>query len=182
MEDLNSTYTKESLLLALERIHQNVTNYFAAMPPENFFARSEDGWSPSDNLDHLVKSVKPIARAMQLPKEKLKSLFGIASRPSRSFQEIYDGYLQAIHNGAQASGRFLPDQATPTIEPEEAKAQLLVQWVQLGPVLLEQVEAWSESDLDTYVLPHPLLENLTFREMLFFTLCHNQRHMTAEGD
>ena len=52
----------------------------------------------------------------------------------------------------------------------------------MGPVLLEQVEAWSESDLDTYVLPHPLLENLTSREMLFFTLCHNQRHMTAEGD
>lgn len=182
MENLNNIYTKESLLLALESIHKNVASHFAAMSPENFFTRPDDGWSPSDNLDHLVKSVKPIARAMQLPKEKLKSLFGIAPRPSRSFQEIYDGYLQAIHNGAQASGRFLPDQATPTIESEEAKAQLLAEWVQLGPVLLAQVEAWSESDLDTYLLPHPLLENLAFREMLFFTLCHNHRHMTAAGD
>jgi hypothetical protein len=183
MEDLNNIHTKESLLLALQSTHKNVANYFAAMPPENFFARPDDGWSPSDNLDHLVKSVQPIARAMQLPKEKLKSLFGIASRPSRSFQDIYDAYLQALHNGAQASGRFLPDQApAPAIEPEEAKAQLLTQWVQLGPVLLAQVEAWSESDLDTYLLPHPLLENLTFREMLFFTLCHNHRHMTVEGD
>lgn len=142
----------------------------------------QDGWSPSDNLDHLVKSVKPIARAMQLPKAKLQSLFGLASRSSRSFPEIHDLYLQAIHNGAQASGRYLPGQTALVIEPEEAKSQVLAQWVQLGSVLLEQVEAWNESDLDTYLLPHPLLGNLTIREMMFFTLCHNQRHMTAEGD
>lgn len=182
MDNLNNTYTKESLVLALEKIHQNVTNYFADVPAENLFIRPDDGWSLSDNLDHLVKSVKPIVRAMRLPKEKLQSLFGLASQPSRSFQEIYEVYLQALHNGAQAAGRFLPDQSAPAIEPEEAKTRLLAEWIQLGPELLEQVEGWSESDLDTYLLPHPLLENLTFREMLFFTLCHNQRHMTAEGD
>jgi hypothetical protein len=182
MDSLNDTYTKESLVLALEKIHQDVADYFADVPSETFFICPEGGWSPSDNLDHLVKSVKPIVRVMQLPKEKLQSLFGIASQPSRSYLEIHDAYVQALHNGAQAFGRYLPDQSAPASESEEAKAQLWAEWVQLGPALLAQVESWRENDLDTYLLPHPILGNLTFREMLFFTLCHNQRHMTVEGD
>jgi hypothetical protein len=35
----------------------------------------------------------------------------------------------------------------------------------------------SQSALDRWRLPHPLLGRLTVREMLFFTLCHNRHHL-----
>jgi hypothetical protein len=41
---------------------------------------------------------------------------------------------------------------------------------------------WSEAELDRYTLPHPLLGDLTMREMLCFTLYHNQRHISDGGD
>jgi hypothetical protein len=42
--------------------------------------------------------------------------------------------------------------------------------------LCEKAANYSESDLDTYILPHPLLGKLTLREMLYFTTYHVQHH------
>ena len=36
---------------------------------------------------------------------------------------------------------------------------------------------WSEEKLDALQLPHPLLGNLTVREMLLFTLYHQRHHI-----
>ena len=38
------------------------------------------------------------------------------------------------------------------------------------------IEGWSESALDRYRLPHPLLGKLTVREMLLFTFYHHEHH------
>ena len=43
--------------------------------------------------------------------------------------------------------------------------------------LVTEVERWSERAMDRYRLPHPLLGQLTVREMLFFTLYHNVHHI-----
>lgn len=39
-----------------------------------------------------------------------------------------------------------------------------------------RVDSWTEQDLDTVLLPHPLLGKLTVREMLYFTIYHAQHH------
>ena len=44
--------------------------------------------------------------------------------------------------------------------------------------LLKKVENWKESDLDKYVLPHPLLGKISLREMLYFTDFHILHHNT----
>jgi hypothetical protein len=36
--------------------------------------------------------------------------------------------------------------------------------------------------LDEYLLPHPLIGKLTIREILYFTIYHNLRHASLEGD
>ncbi|MCB9182399.1 MAG: DinB family protein [Flavobacteriales bacterium] len=43
-------------------------------------------------------------------------------------------------------------------------------------LLCKRTSRWSESDLERYLLPHPLLGKLTLREMLYFTLYHVQHH------
>jgi hypothetical protein len=42
--------------------------------------------------------------------------------------------------------------------------------------LARRIGTWSETDLDRYRLPHPLLGRLTVREMLFFTVQHLAHH------
>ena len=56
------------------------------------------------------------------------------------------------------------------------------QWSKVNAELLSAVEKWDETELDQYMLPHPILGKLTVREMLFFTIYHNLRHASQEGD
>jgi hypothetical protein len=183
MNDIDTSYTKEMLILSLDMAHRDVAAFYAAMPPQIFFARPLGGWSPSDNLDHLLKSVKPVVKALKLPKATLRQMFGAAANGSRRFSEIRDMYLNQLKQGAQATGRYLPAQADPAAEEREpAKARLLEQWAALGGALTENLNQWSESELDEHVLPHPVLGNLTFREMLCFIAYHDLRHISPEGD
>jgi len=48
--------------------------------------------------------------------------------------------------------------------------------------LVSVAEKWNEDELDQYQLPHPILGKLTIREMLYFTIYHNLRHASQEGD
>ena len=41
---------------------------------------------------------------------------------------------------------------------------------------MQLVHKWSEDDLDLYVIPHPLMGKLTFREILYFTIYHVKHH------
>ncbi len=47
--------------------------------------------------------------------------------------------------------------------------------------LISACEQWDETALDQYQVPHPVIGNLTVREMLFFTIHHNLRHASQEG-
>ena len=174
--------TSTELFSELRDANQRVTKWFTEIPVEEFFTRHGEMWSTSDNMDHLIKSHRPISRALKLPKFTLQAMFGKPERPSRTYEEICKVYRAEIAKGAQASGRFLPEQQSPIETAEEKKAELLEQWSKASTELVSVAEKWNESELDGYLLPHPLIGKLTIREMLFFTIYHNLRHASQEGD
>lgn len=174
--------TKPELLSALKDSNQRAENWFRIIPTSDFFTRHGEIWSPSDNVDHLIKAVKPISKALKLPKITLQAMFGKPEKPSMSYEDLCDRYRAEIARGAQASGRYLPNQETPTDDVEGKKKALLDQWSKANEELLSVVEKWDESELDKYLLPHPLIGKLTIREMIFFTIYHNLRHASLEGD
>lgn len=173
--------TKSELMTALKDSNRRVSQWFTKFSTEDFFTRNGEVWSASDNLDHLIKSHKPIAKALKLPKFTLQAMFGKPERPSRSYEEICTIYRDEIARGAQASGRYLPNQESPE-NAEEKKMELLEQFSKASVDLVSVVEKCSESELDSYLLPHPLIGKLTIREMLYFTIYHNLRHASKEGD
>jgi uncharacterized damage-inducible protein DinB len=174
--------TKSELLAALKDSNQRAGNWFQAIPAADFFKRDGEVWSPSDNLDHLIKAVKPISKALKLPKITLQAMFGKAEKPSITYAELCSIYRDEIAKGAKASDRYLPNQETPVGNAEEKKNVLLEQWAKANAELLSVVEQWDEGELDQYLLPHPLIGKLTIREMIFFTIYHNLRHASLEGD
>jgi len=175
-------HDKETLLKTLADTHQCVAEWFTAIQTRDFFKRQPEVWSASDNLDHLIRSVKPVAKAMNLPKLSLQGLFGRAKTASRSYREICEFYRIELAKGAAASGRYLPGQAEPGEKAEAQKMHLLEQWTKASSDLVKAILEWSEADLDTCQLPHPILGKLTVREMLFFTIYHNRRHASQAGD
>ena len=174
--------TKSELLTALKDSNQRAENWFLIIPANDFFTRHGEVWSPSDNVDHLIKAVKPVAKALKLPKITLQAMFGKPEKPSMTYEELCDRYRAEISRGAQASGRYLPNQETPDDDAEGKKKALLEQWSKANEELLSVAGKWDENELDKYQLPHPLIGKLTIREMIFFTIYHNLRHASLEGD
>ena len=179
---MNGITTKTELIAALQDADQRVTNWVAEIPAENFFTRQGDVWSVSDNVDHLIKAHKPIIKALKLPKITLQAMFGKPEKQSMTYEELCQTYRDAIAKGGQASGRYLPDQENPVETADGKKKDLLGQLSQASAELISIAEKWDENELDEYVLPHPLLGNLTIREMLYFTIYHNLRHASLAGD
>ena len=165
-------YAKNDIIAAL------LTNYedFAAQvrnTPKAKFDYSHNGkWSVGQNLDHLIRAVKPLNLAFALPKLALRLLFGQPRTPnSRSYDEIIALYQAKLAKGAVASGRFVP----PTIKPND-KDKLLQTYIKQHDLLEKKLQKYADEDLDKYRLPHPILGKLTLREMLFFTIYHTQHH------
>lgn len=126
-------------------------------------------WSPAQQAEHLVKSVKPVTLAFGLPKFMLSMLFGKANRPSRSFDELVARYHERLAAGGRASKPFIPGVPSNT-DRVYARLERSVNR------LHHRIGRFSESELDTLLLPHPLMGKLTLREMLYFTAYHADHH------
>lgn len=174
--------TKADLIAMLENSNQWVRRWFTEFPTEHFFVRRGDAWSASENVDHLIRAHTPIARALKLPKFLLRAMFGKPDKASMSYEALCQRYREAISKGAQASGPYLPRQEDAASHAETRKKQLLGQFAIASTELVGVIERWNEKELDAYLLPHPILGKLTIREMIFFTIYHNLRHASREGD
>lgn len=174
--------TKAQLIHRLDISNQRVIDWFTALPVETFFIHFEKAWSASQNVDHLIKAHKPVALALKIPKLALRTMFGKPDKASMSYEELCQIYRNEIANGAQASGRYLPEQEDLTSQTETKKRDLLRKFSKVSNDLVLAAEKWNDKELDEYLLPHPILGKLTIREMIFFTIYHNLRHASQEGD
>ena len=177
MSDSNEPRTRDEILAALDAVHREASELFSSFAPEDFFRRPEpEVWSAGENVVHLVKSVKAVADGMKMPKLTLRALFGTA-RQARSYSEMREVYLEALAQGAVASGRFVPQVSPAASEAELSQERALKGWQRAGDSLVKVVGKWSEAALDKYRLPHPVIGKLSVREMLFFTHYHDGHHL-----
>lgn len=159
--------------MALREKVDDFNNYIRSLDRESFEFSPGGKWSAGQNLDHLVRAVRPLQLAYSLPKFILKLLFGVANRPSRTFEELVSKYKNKLAAGGRASGPFIPPPVS-----FERKEKLIRFYEKQKERLIRKIRRLNEKDLDTYILPHPLLGKLTLREMLFFTVHHNEHHLS----
>lgn len=178
---MSTIRSKEEIISAIRDSGQRAQDWFYVIPAKDFFHREGEVWSASDNLDHVIKAVRPVAKALGLPKIALQTMFAKPEHKSRTYEEICSFYRAEIAKGAKAGGRFLPEQEVPEY-PEERKSAILGSLSETIERLVSNVEKWENDALDEAQLPHPILGKLTLREMLFFTIYHNLRHASQEGD
>lgn len=173
-------YNQDDILAALTEVHSEVDTYFHSLPLEVFDRRPEaEVWSPAENLIHLIKSVQSVCKGLDMPKLFLMVLFrrpkGVP-KASRSYEEVVEIYQAALAAGGRASGPYVP-KPSPEGQAEQVRSRALAGWQKAGKTLVEKVGQWNEKSLDRYRLPHPLLGNLTVREILLFTLYHDRHHL-----
>ena len=158
---------------ALADAETRVADYFAPLPDDIFSAGSAERWSPAHHLLHLTLAHRPLSGALRLPRVALLAVGGKTTRESRSYAEMRDTYRAALSAGGSASGRYLP------VLKGQTRAALVSDFRQASRELREALEGWNASDLNTYLLPHPILGKLTVREMLYFSVYHQYHHRSG---
>ena len=177
MLDIGDPYSKVEISQALQTVDQAMTDYAAGLSPEQFFAHPPEVWSVAENVQHLILTVSPVAKAVLIPREKLSNRFGLSDRPSRRYSEIYAQYRSVLDGGLVAPPQFVPTENELPADPEAAQKKIIAEWVEVSQRLTDKLDEWTESELDTYQLPHLLFGMMNMREMLFFTLYHNMHHL-----
>lgn len=167
---------RPSIRTALEELHAESVRYWSAMDTASFLAPIGAAWSPAENVRHLTKSMRAVAVGLRAPRLVLYFRFGRPKRPSRSFDELREFYLARLAQGADA-GAFGPGPRQPIIDTEAERAKVMAYHAQALTEFYAAMDRWPERALDARQLPHPLLGNLTVREMLFFTVYHNRHHL-----
>ena len=164
--------SKEEIIVALNEKVDAFISHISALNSQQFEMTPNEKWSAGQNLDHLIRSIQPLQLAYSLPKFMLKLLFGKANRPSKTYEELVAKYKAKLAAGGRASRRFVP----PIIYADK-KTTLLSTYQKQKQKLISKIKNTNEKDLDLYILPHPLLGKITLREMLFFTIYHNEHHL-----
>jgi hypothetical protein len=165
-------HDKPQIISALNEKVEAFNKYIGSLTKEQFESTPNGKWSAGQNLDHLIRSIKPLQLAYSLPKFVLKLMFGKTNRPSRSYEELVLKYKTKLEAGGRASGRFIPKAIS-----FDQKNALVKIYDRQKHKLAAKIKKQKENDLDLYVLPHPLLGKLTLREMLYFTIHHNEHHL-----
>ncbi|MFY9310399.1 MAG: DinB family protein [Bacteroidia bacterium] len=162
---------KQEIIQSLTKKHNDFISLIEKLDDKQFMFAPTSKWTAGQQLDHIYRSVSPVLIAFRLPAFVPSLLFGKANRPSRGYDELIQKYHSKLAGGGAASGRFVP-KAVQLHQKKRLNSDLLKTIHALG----KQVERCSEEKLDKYILPHPLLGKLTFREMLYFTLYHVEHH------
>lgn len=145
------------------------TAQLRSLPESQVHQAAPGKWSPAQQAEHLVKSVRPVTLALSLPKLILPFFFGKANRPSRTYDDLIVKYKAKLAAGGKSSKPFVP--GVPT-NPSAVYNDL----EKTVASLCNRMETFSEEQLDRLILPHPLLGKLTLREMLYFTAYHAKHH------
>lgn len=164
--------TKEDIKKALTEIFGALDAYIKTVDTATFRKSVGNKWSIAQNIDHLTISNNITALSLNMPKAVLQPLFKTNNRPNWNYDEVVWKYQLQLGNGAKAT---LPFQPKLSLIPMRFIVERL--WKHSCHQLLRAIDGWSEQDLDTYLIPHPIIGKITLRELLFFTVYHVGHHL-----
>ena len=158
----------------LNENYQSFVDYIHVLEEADFLFAPANKWTAGQQLQHLVLSVKPLNKALLMPKLALTSMFGKANRPSKSYEDLVTKYQDKL-KGVQ--GAPAPSQYAPSPIAYSQSNELCNTLMKEVSKLRRKIEKISESDLDVIILPHPLMGKVTLREMIYFTIYHAEHHL-----
>ena len=170
-------FDKAQIILKLEETTNDTVAWFESQPTEKFSQGPEGSWSAGQHLHHLIKSAKPLAMGLGFPKIALLLKFGFVKAESRDYEGTVKFYQDGLSKGGKATGQYVPRE----LKPEEKK-QMIQRFRQEMQKLNQAISKLSDGKMDKTYLPHPLLGNLTVREMLYFTMYHMEHHLNILKD
>nr|WP_299384676.1 DinB family protein [Allomuricauda sp.] len=164
---------KEQIIQLLFEYHRDFAQTMLGLSQGEFSRVPGSKWSSAQQLDHVLKSIASIVKVFHTPPEVLESKFGLANSEGRDYDSLVTSYLEVLK---KLKDFVLPERFVPvkiSFEDRQKKVKELLETVR---ILKNGVEQFEESTLDSHLVRHPAMGNLTLREMLYFAIYHVQHH------
>lgn len=162
---------REWLTDELAHRHSEFIKSLKKLTPKEFTTNPSGKWTPAQHLEHLRMSIRPVSVMINMPVFVLRLVFGTVNRQPNSYEELVARYIGKLNSGGKAPKAFIP------AEVSEAELDGISSKISRDiEKICQRTHQLSEDELDTIVIPHPLLGKLTLREMLYFTMYHVQHH------
>ncbi|MGB5026411.1 MAG: DinB family protein [Saprospiraceae bacterium] len=165
---------QEQIISELQKNHQSFIAYLNALSEEAFNFKYLDKWTAGQQLAHIVLCVKPLVTVFGLERTMLEQKFGKLNRAGLSFDQLLAAYLEKFTEGGKAPENYVPEEIT-----FEKRAVLIQNLEELISELCRKLSHFTEDDLDSLCIPHPLLGMLSLREMLYNAIYHVEHHHKA---
>jgi hypothetical protein len=163
---------KEDIITELYRSHKKFVNYIRTLSADDYTYSHENlKWAPYQDLEHHKKVLKKIVLALSIPSFILKLIYGKSNNPSLSYDKTLKLYQIRVNDGAKSTKEFTPSKTLRAHLEQDC-----IELISTLEKLLLKVGELDEHDLDSILLPHPILGTITLREMLYFCKIHVEMH------
>lgn len=160
--------TKQELIKAFCNNHHEMIDYVTSLTDEQFTFSNNGKWTAGQQFQHVYLTIAVFPRVLS-SKDFILQKFGTINRAGWSYNTLIENYLKTSR---QAPQQYLPEQVSP-----EQKATIAADIHNVLPTIKQLLDQYTEEELDTLVLPHPLLGNLTIREMFYLMGYHATHHL-----
>jgi len=165
---------KESIANLLDEKHQNLILWLESQEAEKWVLGPEGKWTTGQVALHLLQSIKPLNAALSMPKFLLRYKFGRANREVRDYGTVVKRYQERLREVTPGT-TFGPSRNM--IVPKLADKQYIMNRLQVESKKLQyKTRKMSDKNLDTLILPHPLMGKMLVRELLMWTSYHVEHH------
>lgn len=164
---------KQTIANLLESKHKQLINYYKNQDEDSWQFGPEGKWTSGQHALHLLQSIRPLNKALSLPKLVLKLKFGKSNRPTRDYNTIKSKYLEKLKT---VKGKTYKPSRNMRIPSNEDKPYILNCLEIQNKKLQHKIMRWKDKDLDDYILPHPLMGKMTVRELVMWTAFHIEQH------
>ncbi|NOT35796.1 MAG: DinB family protein [Saprospiraceae bacterium] len=160
--------TKQEIIKTFYDNHKELSDFINSLSDEQFAFRNNDKWSAGQQLCHVYLTLLPFPKVLP-SKEFILQKFGKIDRPVWTFETLLENYFKT---SLKSPERFLPEEVS-----SDQKSSITNNLYDTLIAIQHLLEQYTEEELDTLVLPHPLLGNLTIREMFYVISYHPKHHL-----
>lgn len=165
---------KESIANLIDEKYTALVKWIENHPDELWTQGPEGKWTTGQNVLHVLQSTIPLNNALSLPKFFVRYKFGKANRPVRDYNTIIQRYKERLR---QNKGKTFKGSQNMKVPPLSDK-QYLINRIQTESKKLQyKTRRISDKNLDTLVLPHPLMGKMPVREMIMWSAYHVEHHL-----
>ena len=164
---------KDSIADLIEDKNAALIEWILKQDDDKWLEGPKDKWTTGQHALHLLQSIKALNDALSMPKFLLRYKFGKSNRDIRDFQTVVNRYQERVKD---AEGRTFGPSKNMKI-PALTEKQYLLDRLQIENKKLQyKTRKISDKNLDTLILPHPLMGKMPIREIIMWTAHHIEHH------